>query len=327
MYVQNYMNVSGIFAVPKELCADMYVDAADRFSKSVTSTDDPRELHIIDIDTSILKLIKVSVEKWQKDPQSINARITLPKFLADNPHLAGQTTSNYERSHRSQGHRSYGDQRHGGGGQSYGRDGNGVHGTGERHNQQSTDDLDVNKLSLKIACHVKKLKEEKFRWGGVASVFKVDEQIMVKIYRGEIDKVRNMDAIICGTDKSLFSRGFIADALTKAGGQLYNNAYQNMRKKYNYKGSDSDVFKCEGGHLGTKYVFHAVTERVINADDREIEAYRKCMDSILKKAKKNQLKRLAIPLLGTGILHLFMHLCIISQLLDGDKIGSTSLAA
>lgn len=80
----------GIFAVPKELCADMYVYAAASFSKTRLPSECPKELHIIDVDTKILQLVVESVKRWQQDHESLNQRKTVPEYLKKNPQLTFQ---------------------------------------------------------------------------------------------------------------------------------------------------------------------------------------------------------------------------------------------
>jgi len=80
---------SGIFGVPKTLCADMYVKAAVDFSSKFkvpsSYNPNPKELYIVDIDEEILKLVQTSVEKWQRNPKSNDQRVTLKEYLKDNP--------------------------------------------------------------------------------------------------------------------------------------------------------------------------------------------------------------------------------------------------
>lgn len=155
---------------------------------------------------------------------------------------------------------------------------------------------------LELTCGIKRLTDEKFKWGGKARIFVLETQLTVKIFKGEISKVREMDAVVCGTDKNLSARGFIADALKKAGGQWYTSSYDKMVQKHKYDHlKSSDVFKCEGGALGSRYVLHAVVNRLVDANSKEIQEYQNCFDSILKKVKRNGFRKLAIPLLGTGI--------------------------
>ena len=61
----------------------MYIKAATDFISN--NKRFPKELHIIDVDTSILKCVQHSVENWQRDASSIDQKVTVPKFLARHP--------------------------------------------------------------------------------------------------------------------------------------------------------------------------------------------------------------------------------------------------
>lgn len=289
---------AGIFAVPKSLCADMYVRAASDFSTTLKPSEYPRELHIIDIDTQILQDVQDSLKRWQKDPKSVDQRRTIPEYMKANPHAAGYSSS----GGGGGGHRSYRrhrNPRHGGGGwnsEMYHSDG--VHGSESR----STGDVPNEGQPLILACKVKKIKDENFKWGGVGKLFVLGQQTTVKIYQGEISKVRSMDAIVCGTGNDLKIRGFIAEALLKAGGDQYKKNYDKMLKKHPPSSINPfDVFKCEGGvNLGAKFVLHAVVRRVVDANEKEIQEYQRCIKNVLQKVKRNDLRKVAIPMLGTG---------------------------
>ena len=61
----------------------MYMKAAVDFSAQNKKC--PKELHIIDVDTSVLKLVQQSVEKWLHDSSSIDSKVAVPKFLEIHP--------------------------------------------------------------------------------------------------------------------------------------------------------------------------------------------------------------------------------------------------
>lgn len=283
----------GIFAVPKELCADMYVYAAANFSKIWQPSKCPKELHIIDVDTKILQLVVESVKRWQQDQESLNQRKTVPEYLKKNHYFSSHNTEGQRPSSRHRGHR------HGGRGETSGSyNGDGVHGNVPRHTSPEQDD----ESPLKLTCEIRRLQDEKFKWGGIAKLFVLDTQLTVKLFKGEISKVRDMDAVVCGTGKDLRARGFIADALKKAGGHQYASSYEEMVRRHEHHHiNSSHVFKCKGGELGSKYVLHAVVNRLVDANSKEIQEYQDCFENILKKVKRNEFRKLAIPLLGTGI--------------------------
>ncbi|XP_045190458.2 protein mono-ADP-ribosyltransferase PARP15-like [Mercenaria mercenaria] len=266
---------AGIFGVPKQLCADMYVYAAANFSSTLLPSECPRELHIVDVDTSILRLVNESVLRWEKDPESLNARRSMPNFLKDNPHLSRSYDSDED-------HEDHEDKR-------------------SHTNQSQNFKRGRNNTSSELVTSVVKTKDERLSWGGVAKQFMVDNQIKVKVYQGDISKVRNMDTIVCGMSNTLEPQGLIADALKNMGGTVYTRSFNKMIEKHK-KGhvKYSDVLKCDGGNLGAKYVLHAVINRVVDANKKETDAYQDCISSVLSEVQRNGWKTIAIPMIGTG---------------------------
>jgi O-acetyl-ADP-ribose deacetylase (regulator of RNase III) len=264
--------LTGVFAVPKQLCADMYVFAAANFSSIRRSTDCPKELHIVDIDTSILRLVEESVKRWKKDPESLNQRITLPVFLKDNPHLANDSKrTTTDQSRNDEQDKNF---------------------EGDRKREGSLD----------LANTIRKLKDESFSWGGIAKQYMLNDQFVVKIYQGDICKVKDMDAVVCGVDKDLKLSGKFADTMRKHGGHIYDKNHQKMveRQKNGPAVQYFDVYKCDGGRLEAKHVLHAVLKGVVEADVKETKAYQDCMASVLATVKENRWEKVAIPLIRTG---------------------------
>lgn len=268
----------------------MYVYAAANFSKTLLPTENPRELHIVDLDVRTLKYVDESVRRWKKDPESLNPRISVPTFLEENPHLA--TFSSY----KSSGPYSNDSHNHV---QTEGYHSSSKEGTRGSVNKDSQDW--GYESTGKLASNVLRMKDHRYSWGGVAKQFLIDKQIMVKIYKGDVAKVKNMDAVVCGTDKDLKPIGSIANALKHQGGNVYARSSQGMIERHRFDSVKyADVFKCEGGNLSARYVLHAVVKKMVEADTREIEIYQDCIHSILQKAKRNDWKRLGIPMIGIG---------------------------
>lgn len=270
----------------------MYVYAAANFSKTLLPTENPKELHIVDLDVRTLQFVEESVKRWKKDPESLNPRITVPTFLEENPHLA--TFSSYKSSG------PYSNDTH-----------NHAQTEGQRYRSSSKEgtrgpvDKDTQDWGYestgKLASNVIRMKDHRYSWGGVAKQFLIDKQIMVKVYKGDIAKVKNMDAVVCGTDKDLKPTGSIASAFKHQGGGVYARSSQGLIEKHRFDSVKyADVFKCEGGNINARYVLHAVVKKMVEADTRETELYQDCIHSILQKAKRNNWKRLGIPMIGIG---------------------------
>ena len=281
--------------MPKVLCADMYVKAAVDFSKKCELY--PKEIHFIDVDTEILKLVKESVEKW-KSGKDLDQGINVPNFLKSN--------SFSRSSHGNEGQvHSY------------------SHGPGRRrtrsfqHQTSFESQSHTVKDHISFASTVEKFDDEKFKWGGIASVFSVGGAITVKIFKGEIDKVRRLDVLVCGMDKDLKSLGLLAAALKKAGGGSYEKGLNNMcmsAKKHQVK--VNEVFISGPGNLRVEQVMHLINDRVILADKREITSYREGICAVLEKAKQEKFTSVALPMIGTGnaLIYLFLTKTHISNL-------------
>jgi O-acetyl-ADP-ribose deacetylase (regulator of RNase III) len=277
----------------------MYLYAADKFSKSLSATDCPEELHIIDVDTTILKLVEQSVKRWKENPESISQRNTLPKYLEENPHQAGYSGSEGQRSY--DGHMAGRRHRGGDGNQQSGRSpGDGVNGNDRRHRNPSPQN-EIMEETYEIESSISRLEDKRLSWGGYAKMFILNQQLTVMIYKGEISRVKEVDSVVCSIGTDLEPKGFISSTLQSAGGPTYTSDYKKMKDKHKGFLMPRDVFKCKAGKLPVKYILHVVTSRVVEADTREIQTYKECVYSVLKKARRNDLEKLAIPLFATGI--------------------------
>lgn len=287
----------------------MYVDAVARFSKNLKPGDCPKELHIVDIDTSILKFVEVSVKKWQKDPQSVNSRVTLPKFLEENPHLVKRSNLNQD---DVRGQRGQGVGQSGGGREKRSEQGQG--GREKRsakghidekdnegkHTRYATkrDEISSNRYNLKnsLKCEGK----ETFRWGGQAEVFGMGQKITIKIFKGDVSKAQNMDAVVCCMNKNFIASGFVADALRTAGGKEYEKNFRKMESNYRVHAIKGSVYKCRAGNLGVHHVLHVVMDGISTASDEEVRFYSVCIFMVLSKADEWKHAKLVIPMFGTG---------------------------
>lgn len=291
---------AGIYAVPKQLCADMYVEAAARFSKNLKQGECPRELHIVDIDTSILKFVEASAKKWEKEPQSVNPRVTLPKFLETNPHLAGSSSSNKVDDVR--GHRVHS---HGGGETRSNLDGDLLDERDRSRSQRHTGDTPKDKATSQnkhdLKNPLKKKGEEQFRWGGKAQVYDFGGKITVKIFKGDITKAKNMDAIVSCIDKYFINVSLVAMAIEKAGGPEYKKKFERMRIKYRTFANYGSILKCKGGTLGVHHVMHVVMNKILDVSYEEMKYYSGHICMVLNKADMWNYQKLVIPMFGTGL--------------------------
>lgn len=289
--------------MPKTLCADMYVRAAANYAKTMRKGEHryPQELHFIDVDTNILDLVKESVKKWRQNPKAIDQRVTVPKYLDAKQ---GWNSSFDNRRHgggkgRGSDSSSDGGWKQKGGGR--GRDSGGTSNGGGRSREEER----ISKNEIPKSCQVELVKEDKFKWGGRFTEYKVGKKLVVKVFKGEIAKATGIDAIVCGMKEGKFgleSVGYIADTLKKIGGSQYESK---LKKKLGKLGkarnkTDATIFKCKGGNLKVKHVIHVAMKSVVNADVEEIAEYQHVMFSVFEKAKEWDFERIILPLIGTG---------------------------
>ncbi|XP_052772042.1 uncharacterized protein LOC128211363 isoform X2 [Mya arenaria] len=286
---------AGIFGVPKQLCSDMYVKAIVDFDTMFSKGQYkyPTEVHFVDIDNEILKLVKESVQKWEKDPGSIDQRKTIPMYLKDNPMSAGRAWRRGRHRPPQQGSGQAGLS-------------GGANFTGTRGASWPNDgNKPLAFEDLGITCEVKKLQPETFRWGETANVYNINSDMTVKIFKGDIDKITGMDVVVCGIGKDLEPKGFIADALKTKGGQAYKDslgAAIKAKKKKFLKPDVGSVVKCKAGNLKVRNVFHVILEKLKDANHDELKHYKTCVVKVLEKSRKEGLKKIAMPMFATGLI-------------------------
>ena len=271
------MTLTGVFAVPKELCADMYIQAVSDFSAMEMRY--PKELHIIDVDVSILKLVEISYKKWKKDPTSVQAEVTLKQYLIDNP------TYQYSR----------GDEwKYQGKGQRKGRQFIRQLSDPDKGNFDSGTPKELDRAV------VKGVGSEPLRWGGRSSMYNINDSVKVHVYTGKIEKVEDVDAVICGTDTYFGTNSYIARAFLQEFGDKYKRNFDKMKSKERNTAVLSYVYVCESGSLKGTRVMHLAMKPVMNGDRDELQDYKKGLSNIFRRAEKWKFGKIALPLLGTG---------------------------
>ena len=268
----------GIYAVPKELCADMYVQAVVDFIDMGGRC--LKELHIVDIDTSILKLVQESCEKWKRDPESTKPAEALKQYLKTHPAAA------------------YGGQGYGQGqGQGYGR--------GRRFQRQFSepagDAVGMSGVTDTLkGLSVKKEGMVPLKWGGKDAVYDVNGSLKVHIYTGKIDRVQDVDAVVCSIDLGFGTNGYIVKAFREAFGEKYRYNFDKMKRDENYRATVNYVYTCETGSVYAPYIMHLAIIPLSTGSRDELRQYRKGITNILNKADKKRFGKIAVPLLGTG---------------------------
>ncbi|XP_060069510.1 uncharacterized protein LOC132549586 [Ylistrum balloti] len=83
---------SGLFGVPTDLCAAMYVLGIIDFSKNVANLNSLKEFHIIDIKDEILNMVMQYYQEWKQNPSALS-----PSMLVSQ-HPEVNKGDNYNRS-------------------------------------------------------------------------------------------------------------------------------------------------------------------------------------------------------------------------------------
>ena len=268
----------GIYAVPKELCADMYVQAVVDFIDMGGRC--LKELHIVDIDTSILKLVQESCEKWKRDPESTKPAEALKQYLKTHPAAA------------------YGGQGYGQGqGQGYGR--------GRRFQRQFSepagDAVGMSGVTDTLkGLSVKKEGMVSLKWGGKDAVYDVNGSLKVHIYTGKIDKVENVDAVVCSIDTYFGTNGYIVKAFREAFAKNYRDNFDKMKARERNFATNNYVYTCDTGSVTVPYIMHLAMNPLATGSTYELQEYKKGITNILNKAEKRRFGKIAVPLLGTG---------------------------
>lgn len=92
--------------------------------------------------------------------------------------------------------------------------------------------------------------------------------------------------------------GGVAYAIKKAGGKIIEDEAVKVCKEQDPQ--PGDVYVTTAGKLKARYIFHAVTMKY-PAEPSSVEIVKKCLISILNKARETGVKSIVIPALATGV--------------------------
>ncbi|WP_422443561.1 macro domain-containing protein [Thermoanaerobacterium sp. DL9XJH110] len=90
----------------------------------------------------------------------------------------------------------------------------------------------------------------------------------------------------------------VAYAIKKAGGKIIEDEAIKVCRETDPQ--PGDVYVTTAGKLKAKYVFHAVTMKY-PAEPSSVEVVKKCLVSLLNKARQMSVKSMVIPALATGV--------------------------
>lgn len=284
----NTLTFVEIFGVPLKLCAEMYLKGIIDFSRQKVWFLE--EIHIVDIDISVLREMTDAYHNYKQNPDSISiqsAKTRYPALMMTLKSLSRMDVDNKKGVSAS-------------------------HSTAQQNNRVKTptssesrsyEQSHTEKLSLSKGGHLFKMKDEKFGQQ-TAKVFSFQNKMVVKIYTGSIVRFQG-DALICSNDDGMLGIGPLAKAVAAEGGSKYNESYSKIRSKSSYgayKWKLGDVETCSGGNLNVRFVVHAVIQSMSRTDEESLRYYRTTLIKIFNTINNyNNSTRFAMPLIGAGI--------------------------
>ncbi|ADL07645.1 macro domain-containing protein [Thermosediminibacter oceani] len=119
----------------------------------------------------------------------------------------------------------------------------------------------------------------------------------MKVVIGDITKAE-ADVIVNAANGLGPMGGGVALAIKKAGGKVIEDEAIRICKETDPR--PGDVYVTTAGGLRAKYIFHAVTMKR-PAEPSSVEIVRKCLQSLLEKARQMGIKSMVLPALATGV--------------------------
>ncbi|KAJ8317353.1 hypothetical protein KUTeg_005257 [Tegillarca granosa] len=268
---------SGIFGVPQDLCAEVYVHSIMEFSRQ-SQFQFLKEIHIVDINDIILKKICLAYQKWKKDAKSVD-----PIYAATNHPTLMKSTRTFSRIQDSD------------------VDMQSEHSVHESVVPQK----DKSKSFRENRTHVIKILEIQDstipKTQIVVKNFQVGGLLEIKIYTGSIVRVSGIDAIVCSADKNFSGSGLLSQFIADAGGSRYKENFRKLQSIHRFP-NIGDVYSCKAGNIKVNYVVHVVMDQLAGVDGRYLRTYKQNITAMLEKTSAWKMKEIAIPLIGAGFI-------------------------
>lgn len=124
---------------------------------------------------------------------------------------------------------------------------------------------------------------------------------MIKAYKHDITKLRDIN-YICNSANAQGPMGAgVANAIRRAGGMDIQVEAINtcMKKKYN----PGDIYITGSGRIKCDAIFHLIIMEYPGnkLGTLNLNVIKKCLNNLIKFCRKNNIKKIALPALGTGV--------------------------
>ncbi|KAL5022140.1 hypothetical protein ScPMuIL_001295 [Solemya velum] len=255
---------AGIFGVPKQLCAAMYIRAVTDYSKANPQSS-VRELHFVDIKDDMLLEVKKAYEKWRSDPSSVDP----DKALQSGNWGQAWTSGNW-----------------GGGGSSWQTGTNNSHWKGQSNNKETLYRFQFGKHK-KLTVHIYARDITKMSEPEVSAIVSSEDRECGT--KGGVSKAI-MTAASKGKKGSQYEVS-LKEAKKGKGGS---------RNKFDY----GECFVTGGGSLMVKKIIHVISPSVGKSrTDHDLDELYKTVSCLLENINNwNSTPKVAMPLLGTGLI-------------------------
>jgi len=227
-------DITGIFGVPKQMCAAMYLKGILEFS-SMNDCGRLEEFHIIDIHDDVLDMVK----DWHK-------RIKVnPRCLEYNSVLA-KVTDNWKQS-KNNNRQPWGT-----------KENNGRHVAGVRSLSGFTNSLKDKDKGI----HHRYPSKEQYNDKGQYILRRFcGKTTDILIYATDILQLKGIDVIAVSEDPSVTGQGALSTVLLDAGDKEYRKEHSKLQTRL-FNCSTSEVMLTSAGHnLPFHHVLHAVIRR------------------------------------------------------------------
>lgn len=268
---------TGIFAVPKRMCAAMYLKGIFEFSKR-GHLDSLKEFHIIDIHNEVLDMINDWYTKYKKDPACIEIGAVLKSCESD--HRRAFTR-------QSSGHHD------------------------ERGNKKISDNLsESQRRKSQVGKEVMHARATDPRPSTTKVVPKFCGKTDILIYTGNVLQLEGIDVVVVSEDGLVKGEGGLSKALLNAGCDKYRKEHKKLKpvvKIWFLEHNQGTVLLTTGGDkLPFRHVLHAIIRRQNGEQEQVFQKklqstmYKVLLQANLLNFKSKKGINIALPMIGLG---------------------------